>query len=287
MKTTQEPVPRVGKLSREEFLETYLRRNRPVVLTDVLRHWPAFEKWTPEYLKQVGGETEVTVHYNDQASFFDWYVHHEKRVDVKLPFRDFVDRLLSEEDAREYYMTEYRVRTIAEALLDDLDFSDYFDADKEPYEPMLFLGRDTMMPLHYHGKMEAFLCQLQGEKRVTLYAPKDYSNLYPGKWHKRYPLFSRIDGRRILAGDVDVQRFPRFPRAEPIVIDLHPGDMLYIPLHWWHLTCAAGYQVNVSHFFRARLPQWNFPVPGFPMLAREAMLKASSLFGTPASSDYD
>ena len=112
-----------------------------------------------------------------------------------------------------------------------------------------------------------------------LVSPADYSNLYPGSWYQRYPLFSRIDGRKIHADEVDTNRFPRFPRAKPIEFQLHPGEMLFIPVHWWHLTAVGGYQVSVSHFFRAGIKQWNFPKPGMAVLARETKLKAAALFG--------
>lgn len=43
--TERENVPRRSGLSLEDFRRQYERPNQPVILTDVVRNWPAFEKW--------------------------------------------------------------------------------------------------------------------------------------------------------------------------------------------------------------------------------------------------
>ena len=59
---------------------------------------------------------------------------------------------------------------------------------------------------------------------------------------------------------------------------LQPGQMLFIPVHWWHLTAATGYQVSVSHFFRSKLRRWTFPKPGLSVAAREILLAITSRY---------
>ena len=51
-------VDRRSNLSRQEFIEQYERRNRPVVITDVVTGWPAFRKWTREHLLAAAGDAE-------------------------------------------------------------------------------------------------------------------------------------------------------------------------------------------------------------------------------------
>lgn len=48
-----ETIPRESNLSHEDFLRKYSRPNLPVILTDVVHNWPAFTKWTREYLEEV------------------------------------------------------------------------------------------------------------------------------------------------------------------------------------------------------------------------------------------
>lgn len=173
-------------------------------------------------------------------------------------------------------MTEHELRLVSPELLNDIDFSDYLDytdPDVKPFEPLLFLGRDTCMPMHFHGHTEAFLCQLHGSKKITLFSPDQYSLLYARPWYKPSPLFSEMDGRQIHEGHADYEKYPKFKRARPLEFTLEPGEILFIPVHWWHLTSVNGFQVSVTHFWRAKRECWRFPVPGIQVLAREALLK--------------
>jgi hypothetical protein len=48
-------IDRREGLSRESFIEEYERPNRPVIITDVVRAWPAFAKWSDKYLLETSG----------------------------------------------------------------------------------------------------------------------------------------------------------------------------------------------------------------------------------------
>ena len=41
-------VERRGKIDPVEFFQKYYYKNRPVIMTEALGGWPAFERWTPE-----------------------------------------------------------------------------------------------------------------------------------------------------------------------------------------------------------------------------------------------
>jgi hypothetical protein len=45
----------------QEFVEQYERRNRPVVITDVVTKWPAFHAWSKENLLKRHGQTKFRV----------------------------------------------------------------------------------------------------------------------------------------------------------------------------------------------------------------------------------
>src|ERR1700676_5283055 len=49
------------KLSRKEFLNEYVLKNRPVVLKDACQDWKAIGKWTPEFFKENYGTKTVPV----------------------------------------------------------------------------------------------------------------------------------------------------------------------------------------------------------------------------------
>lgn len=54
-------VPRIaGPPSAITFLRDHVASNRPCVVRGAFDHWPALQKWTPEYLSEVMGDAEVS-----------------------------------------------------------------------------------------------------------------------------------------------------------------------------------------------------------------------------------
>lgn len=257
----------------------WVGKNRPVIMTGVADQWPAFEKWGPDYFKQVCGDKEVSVHFDERGDFQRWYTP-TGRTDRTMTIAEFVDILTAEPADRRYYMTEHDLSMISEELCKDVDGMPYSDG-----EPRIFLGRDTCMPLHYHATTEAILCQLRGDKEVLLYSPAQFAKLYAHPWYSSAWMFSQIDGPQQVAqftGDTDhlnlqgepSDGFPKFGSAEPTVIHLKAGEILLIPVHWWHLTTCPGFQFNVTFFWRSINKRYTFPQPGLQVLAHEWMNKA-------------
>ncbi|KAK9830998.1 hypothetical protein WJX81_007108 [Elliptochloris bilobata] len=56
-------VPRhsAQSLTSLQFQQLYVSRNKPVVLTDAIEHWPALQSWSAEYLLDRVGDVEITV----------------------------------------------------------------------------------------------------------------------------------------------------------------------------------------------------------------------------------
>ena len=41
-------------------------------------------------------------------------------------------------------------------------------------------------------------------------------------------------------------RFPRFAEAQALAVTLEPGDVLFIPKHWWHFVEAMDTSLSVN-----------------------------------------
>jgi len=100
-----------------------------------------------------------------------------------------------------------------------------------------FIGSALTGPgLHHDGEIESFLCQLIGTKRINMFAPTDVANLYPaGRWTEPMGHFSKV----VDSFNPDLSRYPLFANATPFRCTLKPGDVLYLPPHWYHDPCAA------------------------------------------------
>ena len=95
-------------------------------------------------------------------------------------------------------------------------------------------GRGCVTGLHNDDE-DNFLVQCFGSKRVVLFPPEAGENLYV---NDKYDSGTRCCDVNVF--DVDEARFPRFFQAKgKEVIDLSPGDVLFIPAFWWHAVITT------------------------------------------------
>lgn len=91
---------RITVPSWKTFFNEYVKLSRPVVIKGALRNWPAFKKWSTEYLRKLYGQTKVHIKLAPDGIFegVDKSSHWEdyktltipKKVKDKLPFSDLV-----------------------------------------------------------------------------------------------------------------------------------------------------------------------------------------------------
>lgn len=98
--------------------------------------------------------------------------------------------------------------------------------------PRLWLGNASRVACHYDS-FDNLACVVAGRRRFTLYPPDAIGDLYVG------PIDHTLAGQPIslAAGAApDDPRYPRFAAAadRAIVVELGPGDALYLPKLWWH-----------------------------------------------------
>ncbi|MET3663409.1 cupin-like domain-containing protein [Caulobacter sp. 1776] len=118
------------------------------------------------------------------------------------------------------------------------DFAPRF-ADENPIDilpplarPRLWVGNASRIACHYDS-FDNLACVVAGRRRFTLYPPDAIGDLYVG------PIDHTLAGQPIslAAGAApDDPRYPRFAAAadRAIVVELEPGDALYLPKLWWH-----------------------------------------------------
>ena len=251
-------IERLERPARKLFEREYVNRNRPVILTGVASAWPAMTKWTPDYLKAVGGDEQIQVRYEESGDFHRYYLREVPAAERRMTFAQYLDLLTGDPPDTRHYMAENLLGGISSELLSDVDCREY--VLRGPPRPRFFLGQDSYSCMHYHGHGEALLCQLVGTKEITLFAPEAASKLYANPWWCSLVNFSQVDVR---APDLD--RFPRFREATPIKLSLRAGEILFIPVHWWHAIDSPGFSVAAVFFWRARWRHFQFPQPAIPI----------------------
>ena len=99
--------------------------------------------------------------------------------------------------------------------------NEYFEF---PAEGSLWIGpKGTVTPLHF-DMINNFFCQISGSKRVRLVPSWSMPWVY-----NDYHVYSDVD-----AASPDFDQHPLFSNVTMYDFVVYPGEVLFIPMGWWH-----------------------------------------------------
>jgi hypothetical protein len=70
---------------------------------------------------------------------------------------------------------------------------------------------------------------------------------------------------------MDFEKWPKLRHAKGLEFTVRAGEILFIPVHWWHVTSVDTFQLSMTYFWRSDPSRWHYPQPGRRVRAREAM----------------
>jgi hypothetical protein len=237
--TTHGQVPRVPKLSRQAFLDNYYTLNRPVVMTGAMDDWPAMTKWTGEQLKARFGDRIVSVQANRNSDAN--YELNSVKLRSEMPFGEFVDITETGGETNNYYITANNSGKNKDALRELWDdiviFPEYLKDDDPANRGFFWFGpKGTVTPLH-HDLTNNFMAQVRGRKLCRLIAPYELPYMYNNRH-----CYSAVD-----LDNVDKAKFPQFENVTVIDVEIGPGDLLFLPVGWWHYV--RGLDISITMTF--------------------------------------
>ena len=232
-------VPRVPKLSRQQFLDQYYALNRPVVMTGAMDDWPALARWSFPELKRRFGRRVVSVQANRDGDAK--YEQNSDRLRREMTFGEYVELVESSGETNDFYITANNSGTNKEALKELWDdivlFPEYLRDDDPSNRGFFWFGpKGTVTPLH-HDLTNNFMAQVRGRKRVRLVAPYELAHLYNSRH-----CYTQVDLDRI-----DYERFPLFRNVTVTEVEIGPGDLLFLPVGWWHHV--LGLEISITMTF--------------------------------------
>lgn len=258
------PIPRVDarQLSVEEFQRLYMEPSggepaQPVILQHGMEAWPALRRWADMgYIKRVAAARLVPVETYDARDATQTYLTDSWEQAV-MSVGDFIDRYVlksapTEHGAEAGYLAQHPLFDQIPALKRDIQVPPYcaawtqqdanapasVETHREPLRSAWLGPEGTVSPLHndpYHN----ILCQVVGSKYLRLYPLSETGSLYAREGPVCNNSYVDIDA-------VDTDRFPRFPSARGFQCVLRPGEMLYIPRHYWHYVRSLETSFSVS-----------------------------------------
>ncbi len=236
-------VERRYQLPRAEFYEQYYCRNRPVIITGMLDVWPALARWTPNYLKSTYGHLEVEVQFG-RSQDPDYEINsnvHKKR----MPFAEYVDLVNNGQASNDFYMTAnnsgHNGQVLKPLWADVPLLTEYLKADESNQGFFWYGPRGTITPLH-HDLTNNFMAQVQGRKLIRMVPPSRLPDVYN---HRH--CYSKVD-----VANPDYEQFPLFKNIRPIDVILNPGEILFLPVGYWHHV--TGLDVSITMTYTNFLP---------------------------------
>lgn len=234
-------IPRCRGLGSGQFLDLFYAPARPVVLTDEIEDWPARARWNPAYLREKVGAS--VVEYQGGRSQLGNFERAKDALKKEIPFDWFID-LIESSDGNDAYITAYNSGTNAAAfkvLQDDVrPLQKYLQQSASDMGGMLWIGpKGTFTPLH-HDLTNNLFVQVVGRKRFIMAAAAEAPRLYNDKH-----VFSEITD--VTKPDVDFAAYPLLKEVRFYDITLNPGDILFIPVGWWHQVEALDFSVSLTY----------------------------------------
>ncbi|MFS4468787.1 cupin-like domain-containing protein [Maribacter sp. 2210JD10-5] len=233
-------IPRVKRISKQDFLKDYLKPQLPVVIEEFNGDWAAHSKWSFAYMKEVAGDKIVPL-YDDRP------VHHEDGFNephAQMKMSEYIDLLKSEPTKFRIFL--WNILKEVPVLQKDFSYPD-FGIRLLKGVPMLFFGGENSHTfMHYDIDLaNIFHFHFEGEKECVLFPQSENKHLY------KVP-YSIITHESIDFSNPDFEKWPALKNANGFKTGLKHGEVLYIPEGYWHYMKykTAGFSMSLRALAR-------------------------------------
>ena len=217
------PVATFDSLDPEVFKKEYYNPGVPVVIKNLAKEWPAYNKWNWDYFKQLVGDKKVPL-YNNVKS--DACTPINTADDYKT-FGEYIDMISAGPAAWRIFL--FNIFDHAPSLIKDFTWPEHMMKGFIKKYPMLFTGgAGSITHMHYDIDLSHILhTQFGGRKRVLMFPNNEQYKLY----RKPYEVLSLADFSHYYEqnGAPDYEKFPALKLAEGFDFILEPDDTLFMP----------------------------------------------------------
>nr|XP_033792229.1 bifunctional peptidase and arginyl-hydroxylase JMJD5 [Geotrypetes seraphini] len=239
LSSSESLIPHLHCPSLEHFKENYLIPQQPVVLSGITGHWPCMKKWSLAYIREVAGCRTVPVELGSRYTDDEWS-------QTLMTVNDFIDKYIEDQQSGVGYLAQHQLFDQIPELKQDICIPDYCclgEGDEEDITINAWFGpAGTISPLH-QDPQQNFLAQAVGRKYIRLYSPGEAENVYPHETHILHNT-SQVD-----VENPNLEKFPKFAEATYKECILTPGQVLFIPVKYWHYVRALDISFSVSFWW--------------------------------------
>lgn len=277
-------IERIEGITPARFLSEYLDARRPVILRGLADEWRS-RSWTPEYLKQAFGKVRISYEVWDGGLAPNNPLEFARRQRFcETTLEQFIEMVEAAPQTLDgVYGAALPFHAAAEELQDATTALDAYMGFPALYAlrirrrlkhtPLLWLGpAGTLSPLHF-DKLDNFFFQVYGRKKWILVPPDQSDHVYwpCAAFGKNLLHWSPVDVEH-----PDFEKFPRLANARPMELVVEAGDVLFVPVGWWHAVRSIDISISLNFWWtrplRTALALRNY----FYQYARQTVLERFS-----------
>jgi len=228
-------IPRVQSISKKDFVEQYVKTQKPVVIEHLIEDWPAYKKWDLNYIKDVAGDKTVPLY--DDRPITSEFKFNQPHLEMKMS--EYIDLLQSK--PTNYRIFLYHLLKEVPKLQGDFKFPNMGLRFLKQLPMLFFGGVNSKVFMHYDIDYANILhFHFHGKKQCILYPPSESKYLYKVP----HSLISRED---IDFTNPDFEKFPALREARGYITELNHGETLYMPEGYWHQMTylTAGFSMSL------------------------------------------
>ena len=220
-----QPVDTVSSISAADFKTKYYAAMKPLVIKDLSKQWPAYQKWTWDYFINIVGEKEVGVYNNIKSDAYTPI----NTADAYMKFGDYLEKVKSGPLDLRIFL--FNIFQHAPQIVSDFTWPEELMKGFVKRYPMLFVGgQGSITHMHFDIDMSHILhTQFMGRKRVLLFPFDEQYKLYRKPWE-----VLSLANYANYAEKFDYENFPAVRLARGYEVILEHGDTLFMPAGYWH-----------------------------------------------------
>lgn len=222
-------------LTREEFVNEYLIPNKAVILTDMVKDWPAFSKWSFEFFKVEFGDKLFQAEGLELT--FDEYYSYMSQCNEESPLYLFDQHFANSSGLANDFITPSKY------------FSDLFEIMGESRRPdyrWLICGPERSGSTFHidPNSTSAWNAVIKGRKKWILYPPK----------HPPPGVYADNIGSNVTSPISLLEWYINFysrnkPDKFAIEAICEEGELIFVPNRWWHSVLNLSDSIAVTQNF--------------------------------------
>jgi len=223
------PVDVVDSISPELFRKNYYEPMIPLVIKDLAKSWPAYDKWNWKYFRELVGDKTVGIYNNIKSDAYTPI----NTADEYTSFAEYIDMVSKGPAAWRIFL--FNIFDHAPQLTQDFEWPEQLMKGFVKKYPMLFVGGQTSIThMHFDIDLSHILhTQFVGRKRILLFPFEEQHKLC----RKPFEVLSMADFSNYYDAEktkLNTLEFPATNLAEGYDLMLDHGDTLFMPAGFWH-----------------------------------------------------